>query len=366
MPSLFHKGDTMIRLLQRLLLLFTLTIPQLCATPGYVHFGDGISLMTAENLYLTMTPGAANAGTISDTQGENNYNVFQIFDANGNNGGATVNYGQTVALQLTTNNVWVTLDPATDDTPGYVRNNAPQQLSWEQLKLVPVGSGSGPINYNDQVYLGHTYNQIDFVYVMINESTVTTTNNVNGATPFTITTASFTGYSQGTPSETSPLSYQNLFAISYNSSYLNVNAGLDNAGAISGSPTPYIILSSPDQSASGQVVYGAPIYLGNDSSVYYITMNIPSPYSSGHVRNNVQYTPSVWEQMYFIPAHSTNNAGTSRNGDLVYYFDNVYLARNGLIEGTFQTEYVTIDGDGNVSTTFDFGSASLLQIGGLG
>lgn len=362
MPSLFHKGDTVKTLFHFLTLCLLLTMPKAFSTP--VLFGDGISLTAFEDaFYLSVSAGEADAG-ITTTYQDVTSNIFQIFDANGNNdSNAPVMYGKTVSLQLTTTNLWVTLDPGSTETPGYIRNNAPQVLPWEQLQLVSADSNSGEINYGESVYLAHTPDNgrtFTYVNISIENGTASTTNEIGQATPLIVQLGSFTPYSQA-PGGT---------AVQYGDTMcLNFYAGGGGTYGIdiTGNTIDSISLTGPNNGAffgfmsvplypntqSGIALYGAPIYLGTNS--WFVTMNpVPST-----IRNNVSpSTPGVWEQMYFIPANG------SRNGDVMYYGDTCFLARNGLSSGNFVTEYLTIDyiaGEG--TTTVDVtGAAALILV----
>lgn len=366
----------MIRLLRNQLLLVGLTMSRLLASgpPIPVSFGDGISLTNNDgSVYLTMSPGEANAGMTSGGT-DTTATVFQLSDANGNTSSANVIYGNTVSLQLASNNLWVTLDPA----PGYIRNNSPVLLSWEQLQFVPVNASLGaPANYGDVVYLAHTPDQTSFVYAVINmDGSVTTTGDRDYATQLSLKQyGDFAPYSQAANSNSlATIPYTNPFMLSYsdihgNSWWLNMNGGAINAGTLGGSATIYQMYSPNDtlNTNLSNATYGAPIYLQANGS--YVTLNIPSPFSTGYVRNNVTsftdypHAPA-WETLYFIPAPNTNVNGTSNNGDLIYYSDQAYLARNALIEGNFATEYLMVDGDLNVLTTTDFANAAILTIWG--
>lgn len=337
-------------------------MPRLFAEPPTpISFGDGISLITTGGspVYLTLAPGEANAGMTSNGT-DTTTTIFQLFDANGNNSGTSAVYEQNVSMQLTSNSFWITLNPSTDGTP-YIRNNAPQLLSWELLQFVPVISNQAPYIYSgDTVYLAHTSDGENYVYVMINEDgSASTTSDPEQATLLVIQSASFTPYIP--PSNVNAITYNAPVVLAYSDrSYLYMNGGLENAAVLSISSSALQIFSpnSTLNDESANITYGAPIYLNTNS--YYVTMNVAAPYGNGYIRNNVtsftdyQYAPA-WEQLYFISANG-------HNGDLMNYNDQLYLARNALREGNFATEYLTVDQYSNVSTTTDFASAALLTI----
>lgn len=334
-------------LLKTLLLLLSVVTPQLRA--AQMLFGDGISLTTTDcSLYLSVNPGVANAGTTHSSHNETT-NVFQILDYDGNNSRLGITYGQTISMQLTSNNLWVTLDPA----PGHIRNNVPWLRSWEQLRFVPVtGNSRDPVNYGDHIYLAHTPDDSNFVYAMINEDgSATTTNDSSYATLLVTSSAPFTPYTQAR-NDHEPITYGGSIYLNGTNGWLNIIPGAADAGTITlDQQTTYTILTSYGGENDGiQVRYGDPISLFTGEN--FITMN----FAPGAVRNNASVI-GVWEQLYFIPV-------SGRNGDFIHDQDTAYMARSGLLSGNFVTEYVTISNDDPaiVATTFNLLDASPMGI----
>lgn len=346
----------MITFLRFSLLLLTLTMPLLRAEPPTtVTFGSGIYLTTTDgNTYITLNPLEANAGTTS-TNTDTTMTTFQLLDGYGNSSGSNFVYGNTVSMQLASNSFWVTLDPA----PGYIRNNAPMLLPWEELQLIPINARSGDTaQYGDQVYLGRYSDVTGTVYTIINnDGSVTTTTDMGQATPLVIQeVVGFVPYSQA-DNGNDQVHYTGVFLLTTTDgvSWLNMTPNSPNAGYLSTDiyTNIYYIYSMNDalNSDVAQPTYGAPISIAASSN--YVTLNL----SPGYVRNNVSTgSPAgVWEQLYFISVNG-------HNGDLMCFNDQVYLARNGLIQGNFVTEYLMIDGQGNVSTTFNLLEATPLML----
>lgn len=376
-----------------LVLLLIATTSSLMATSP-VNIGDAISLRTPGGAnYLTIIPGAANAGTISTTQSEDNYSVFQLLAANGSNPGGTVNYGTIayesitngtpISIRLPTNNLWLTLNPATDfgpDIPAmpYVRNNAPLPFEWEQFFFIHHSGGNGTtLDFNDWVYLARVDEAGNFTYLCLDSvsETAYTVTSFSSATAMLITNGgSLAPYTPPTPTGAA-LHYYDPFIINCgpdNAYNFNVHSLAANAGYLvdlTGTNTLFTTVSLTDSTSTAQIVYGAPLNFGPSmGDMGPMTMN-PAP---GRIRTNVTPTGpqgpqgpmspgsnpyGVWEQLYFISVNG-------RNGDFMHYGDHFYVARNGLISGNFVTEYVTVDWTdphmAMITTTTNFADATAL------
>lgn len=360
----------MISFLRSLLLLLIAT-PSILSAIQLLQYGSGFSLRTTDSLhYFTVNPGGANAGMTSDTQSETN-NIFQLLATDGTNPGGTISYGEHLSIQLPANKLWVTLNPLANDA--YIRNNAPQPLKWENLFFVSAnGLGvQGTIDWGDHILLGHIDNNGDTCYVYLDSTNQTaTTTDYNNATPMIIESANFTPYTQ--ENSGTPFNYRDYFHIKCGpdaSLKFNVHASAGNAGYLvdltdSSTATIFDVVSPTNFSDTSQVVYGEPFLFGLVPSTGPLTMN-PAP---GRIRTNAlpsgSFEPGInpyaaWEVMYFIPVNG-------RNGDLVYYGDQVYVARNGLIFGDFITEYITVDltdpSMAVITTTTHFADATPLTI----
>lgn len=357
-----------------------------------VQYGDGFTLTTTDGAYFTVSPGAANAGMTSDGT-DTTSTIFQLLTYFGGNTGGTVTYGAQMSMQLPENQLWVTLNPAypfgttypydplplplppfTPNTSAmpYVRNNAPQPLGWETLYFVPVSGNSGdPISYGQEVYVATTnhigltsYLQLDTtsqtaltIPTVFGEDTVP-----DGATPLIITSASFTPYSQASNTNP-PFNNDDQFLLQCGppnaptSLHFNAAPSANNAGYLidlTGTSTVFRSISATNYTDTSQQVYGTPVFFGPSYSQAPFTMN-PAP---GRIRSNAG-GPGTWEIMYFISVNG-------KNGDLMYYGDQIYVARNGLISGDFVTEYMTVDMTeptmAMITTTTDFYAATPLTL----